>query len=93
MDSSESYYREKEKGRERDREREILTKNIPGNGEGWFCSSSFLIILNILNSKRERERQRLELRVERFRGEILTTGKKIITEGWFISINGVLLLF
>lgn len=83
MDSSESYYREKE------------TKNIPGNGEGWFCSSSFLIILNILNSKRERERerQRLELRVERFRGEILNTGKKIITEGWFISINGVLLLF
>lgn len=43
--------------------------------------------------KRERERQRLELRVEKFRGEILTTGKKIITEGWFISINGVLLLF
>lgn len=72
-----------------------MTKNIPGNGEGWFCSSSFLIILNILNSKRERERerQRLELRVERFRGEILNTGKKIITEGWFISINGVLLLF
>lgn len=41
----------------------------------------------------KRERQRLELRVERFRGEILNTGKKIITEGWFISINGVLLLF
>lgn len=47
----------KRKG-ERDRQREILTKNIPGNGEGWFCSSSFLIILNILNSKRERERGR-----------------------------------
>lgn len=43
--------------------------------------------------RKERERQRLELRVERFRGEILNTGKKIITEGWFISINGVLLLF
>lgn len=50
----------KRKG-ERDRQREILTKNIPGNGEGWFCSSSFLIILNILNSKRERE---AEARIE-----------------------------
>lgn len=44
--------------------------------------------------KREREAEaRIESTVERFRGEILTTSKKIITEGWFISINGVLLLF
>lgn len=50
-----------ERKREIDREREILTKNIPGNGEGWFCSSSFLIILNVLNSKRERE---AEARIE-----------------------------
>lgn len=44
MDFSESYYREKE------------IKNIFGNGEGWFCLLSFFIILNIFNSKRERER-------------------------------------
>lgn len=49
----------KRKGeRDRQRKRDFDKKN---NGEGWFCSSSFLIILNVLNSKRERE---AEARIE-----------------------------